>query len=68
MPDKATEMEKIRTIKLFKSYYKDFYVSQTKKVRDKINFVLKLVETQRMIPKKSFSSLLRIRMGFMKSL
>lgn len=67
MPDKATEMEKTRTIKLFKSYYKDFYVSQTKTVRDKINFVLKLVETQRMIPKKSFSSLLRIRMGFMKS-
>ena len=54
MPDKATEMEKIRTIKLFKSYYKDFYVSQTKKVRDKINFVLKLVEIQRMIPKKVF--------------
>lgn len=54
MPDKATEMEKTRTIKLFKSYYKDFYVSQTKKVRDKINFVLKLVETQRMIPKKVF--------------
>lgn len=67
MSDKATEMEKIRTIKLFKSYYKDFYVSQTKTVRDKINFVLKLVETQRMIPKKSFSSLLRIRMGFKKS-
>ena len=61
-------MEKIRTIKLFKSYYQDFYVSQTKKVRDKINFVLKLVETQRMIPKKNFSILLRIRMGFMKSL
>lgn len=61
-------MEKTRTIKLFKSYYKDFYVSQTKKVRDKINFVLKLVETQRMIPKKNFSILLRIRMGFMKSL
>lgn len=54
MPDKATEMEKIRTIKLFKSYYKDFYVSQTKTVRDKINFMLKLVETQRMIPKKVF--------------
>lgn len=47
-------MEKIRTIKLFKSYYKDFYVSQTKTVRDKINFVLKLVETQRMISKKVF--------------
>ena len=47
-------MEKIRTIKLFKNYYKEFYVAQTKTVRDKINSVLKLVETQRMIPKKFF--------------
>lgn len=47
-------MEKIRTIKLFKTYYKDFYVSQTQKVRDKINFVLKMVETQQIIPKKFF--------------
>ena len=47
-------MEKVRTIKLFKNYYKEFYVAQTKTVRDKINFVLKLVETQRIIPKKFF--------------
>ena len=47
-------MDRIRTIKLFKNYYKDFYVAQTKTVRDKINFVLKLVETQRIIPKKFF--------------
>ena len=47
-------MEKIRKIMLFKSYFKDFYVAQTQTVRDKINFVLKLVETQRMIPKKFF--------------
>ena len=47
-------MDKIRTIKLFKNYYKEFYVAQTKTVRDKINSVLKLVETQRMIPKKFF--------------
>ena len=47
-------MDKIRTIKLFKHYYKEFYVAQTKTVRDKINAVLKLVETQRMIPKKFF--------------
>ena len=47
-------MEKIRTIKLFKTYYKDFYVSQAQKVRDKINFVLKMVETQQIIPKKFF--------------
>jgi len=43
-------MEKIRTIKLFKNYYKEFYVAQTKTVRDKINSVLKLVESQRIIP------------------
>ena len=47
-------MEKIRKIMLFKSYFKDFYVAQTQTVRDKINFVLKLVESQRMIPKKFF--------------
>ena len=47
-------MEKVRNIKLFKSYYKDFYVAQTQTVRDKINFVLRLVETQRIIPKKFF--------------
>lgn len=39
---------------LFRSYYKDFYMVQTKTVRDKINFVLRLVETQRIIPKKFF--------------
>ena len=47
-------MEKVRRIKLFKSYYKEFYVAQTQTVRDKINFVLRLVETQRIIPKKFF--------------
>lgn len=47
-------MEKVRNIKLFKSYFKDFYVEQTDVVRCKINFVLKLVETQRIIPKKFF--------------
>ena len=40
-------MEKIRNIKLFKNYYKEFYVAQTFEVRDKINKVLKLIETQR---------------------
>ena len=47
-------MEKVRTIRLFKSYYKDFYVAQTRTVRDKINFVLRLVETQHIIPMKFF--------------
>ena len=47
-------MVKVRQIKLFKSYYKEFYVAQTQTVRDKINFVLRMVETQRIIPKKFF--------------
>ena len=47
-------MDRIRMIKLFKNYYKDFYVAQTQTVRNKINFVLKLVETQRIIPSKFF--------------
>ena len=47
-------MEKVRTIKLFKSYFKDFYLKQTDVVRRKINFVLMIVETQRIIPTKFF--------------
>ena len=47
-------MEKVRTIKLFKDYLKEFYIEQTDDVRDKINFVLRLVETQRIIPRKFF--------------
>jgi len=47
-------MEKVRQIKLFKNYYKEFYVAQTQTVRDKINFVLRMVESQRIIPKKFF--------------
>lgn len=50
-------MEKLRTIRLYKNYFKDFYVEQTKTVRDKINYVLKLVETQRIIPKKFFKQI-----------
>ena len=47
-------MEKIRSIKLYGNYYKEFYVAQTTPVRDKINQVLKLIETQRLIPAKFF--------------
>ena len=45
-------MDKICSIKLFKNYYNDFYVAHTQTVRDKINYVLRLVETQRIIPQK----------------
>ena len=45
-------MEKVRTIKLFKNSTRHF--AQTFEVRDKINKVLKLIETQRIIPAKFF--------------
>ena len=47
-------MEKIRTIQLFRNYYKEFYVAQTDEVRHKINQVLKMIETQRIVPIKFF--------------
>lgn len=46
--------KKIRTIKFHKSYFKEFYVEQTDEVRRKINYSLKMVETQRIVPKKFF--------------
>ena len=47
-------MEKVRKIILFKSYFKDFYIAQTDTVRNKINHVLRLIETQYVIPAKFF--------------
>ena len=47
-------MEKVRDIRLFKSYFKDFYVAQSSSVRNKINYVLRLIEIQRVIPAKFF--------------
>lgn len=47
-------MDKIRSITLFEDYFTEFYKAQTFPVRNKINFVLKIVETQRKIPKKFF--------------
>lgn len=39
---------------LFKSYFKDFYITQTVAVRNKINYVLRLIETQKVVPVKFF--------------
>ena len=47
-------MDKVRKIILFKSYFKDFYVAQSQSVRNKINYVLRLIETQYVIPVKFF--------------
>ena len=50
-------MQKIRTIKFFKSYFMDFYISLPKNVRDKINYSLYMVETQLVIPTKFFKQI-----------
>ena len=49
--------DKIRTIRLFRSYYIDFYIAQAPPVREKINYVLKLLETQQNISTKFFKYL-----------
>ena len=50
-------MNKIRTIKLYKSYFKEFYIAQPKGVRDKINYSLYMVETMKIIPSKFFKNI-----------
>lgn len=45
-------MEKIRNIIFYKSYFQEFYLQQDENVRTKINYVLKLIQTQRTIPAK----------------
>ena len=47
-------MDKIRSITLFEDYFMRFYLAQKETVQDKIDYVLKIVETQRKIPKKFF--------------
>lgn len=50
-------MEKIREIILFKNYFKDFYLQQPQEVRNKINYVLRFIETQQVIPQKFLKSI-----------
>ena len=42
--------EKIRTVFLYKSYFTDFYIKQKQKVKDKIIWTLKLIETIKQVP------------------
>ncbi len=46
--------EKIRTIKFYKNYFKEFYIEQEEDVRKKINYSFSMVETQRIVPRKFF--------------
>ncbi len=42
--------EKIRTVFLYKDYFTDFYDKQKQKVKDKIIWTLKLIETIQQVP------------------
>ena len=46
-----------REIVFFEDYFNQFYLAQTQKVRDKIDFVLILVTTVRRIPEQHFKHL-----------
>ncbi|MCD4834428.1 MAG: type II toxin-antitoxin system RelE/ParE family toxin [Bacteroidales bacterium] len=50
-------MERKRKIIYFKNYFKEFFDSQTEKVKDKIDYVLFLVTVAEQIPKKFFQSM-----------
>ena len=41
---------KLRTITLYKDYFSAFYIKQKQKVKDKILWTFKIIETQKQIP------------------
>lgn len=44
--------QKIRTIYLYKDYFTDFFNKQKKKVKDKIIWTFKLIETIQLVPEE----------------
>ena len=44
--------EKIRTVFLYKNYFTDFYIKQKQKVKDKIIWTFKLIETIQQVPEE----------------
>ena len=42
--------EKIRTVFLYNDYFTDFYKKQKQKVKDKIIWTFRLIETQKQVP------------------
>ncbi len=49
--------DKFRTIYFYKSYFTDFLRKQSNKVKDKILWTLKLIESQKFIPEVYFKHL-----------
>ena len=50
-------MEKKRQIIFFKNYFRDFFDSQTEKIKEKIDYVLFLITVADRIPKKFFEQM-----------
>lgn len=49
--------EKVRIAKLYKSYFFDFYKKQDAKTRAKIDWTIKVIEYERMVPQEYFKRL-----------
>ncbi|MBK7127836.1 MAG: type II toxin-antitoxin system RelE/ParE family toxin [Crocinitomicaceae bacterium] len=45
---------KLRKVELYKNYFSDFYASQKQKVKDKIIWTFRIIETQKQIPTDYF--------------
>ncbi len=48
---------KPRTITIYKNYFSDFYKEQKQKVKDKILWTFRIIETQKQIPTEYFKHL-----------
>ncbi len=63
-------MDQIRKIILYKNYFKEFYISLKQPLRNKVNYILRIIETQPIIPSKFFkiiegtNGLYEIRIAF----
>jgi hypothetical protein len=42
--------KKIRTVYLYKDYFTNFYLTQRQKVKDKIIWTFRIIETQQKVP------------------
>ncbi len=49
--------KKIRTAKLYKKYFLDFYLKQTAKVKAKIDWTIRLIEYHEFVPQEYFKRL-----------
>lgn len=67
----AVVSKKVRTAKLYKNYFKDFYKSLDAKTKAKVNWTIKLIEHHEVVPIEYFKKLtgtddiweIRVRQG-----